>query len=229
MRHLSLAAAATLAALIPAAASADTITDTFTVNRTGPAFVPNVEVVIPTFDSSLGTLTTETFTLSGTFTPAFTWSTDPQDAPFPATVPVSLTGSVGVIPKELLTLPSETLLAIYNGMEIGGYVATGTAQQFSVTNIALPDNLDFDVDQIDVLAEDSVTPHRFPYGPGLADLGALSSTLTVAYEYTPNSPARLPEPATLPLLTIGLAGLCSIVQRRQIAPGLGSHAGKPSR
>jgi hypothetical protein len=208
------AAATILAALIPAAASADIITDTIQVNRSGPAFVENVEVLPPLFDPSLGTLTGATLTLAGTYTPAFDWGIISEPPGAPLSVPVTLTGHIGVLPKQNVALPSEDLQAVYHLPGFDTYGAQGTPEPFSVSGI-VTDPSYFNPGQIDISAYTTAVPTHIAGAPELADFGALSSTLTISYEYTPLAP--VPEPATFALLGAGLAGLCGTRFRRRSA------------
>jgi hypothetical protein len=114
MRTIGAAVAAIALAGLPPAASAAVITDTVQVNESGPQFMPPFQVVVPRFDTSLGTLTGESLTLAGSFTPGFEWGVG-GPGPLPDSVPAVLAPRIGLFHGQFIDLPGENVQAIRSG------------------------------------------------------------------------------------------------------------------
>lgn len=204
MKPIILAACAALA-VSPALADTVATSAPFSVQANG-TYNGDFVAFPPAFDPALGTLTGETLTIAGTFTPGHEWQST-GGGYSPSSVPVTLTGHIGIdgyLPETVLA--AENVSAARVGSGPYTWTAIGTPEAFSVS-AAGPGTI-----YPDVLAWTQAAAVGYaPTWTGVSDLLYVAGTATAVYDYTPADP--LPEPGTLALLGSGLVGFLAFSSR----------------
>ncbi|HEX3350091.1 MAG TPA: choice-of-anchor E domain-containing protein [Acetobacteraceae bacterium] len=227
------AAAGFAVGMFAVAAHASVITETFTVSAATPAFT--VDLSVPSFNTGLGTLTAVAITADTTET------ADLEVVNFNATktgsfssstiaVPIMITGPLGtMLNASVLTNPVSGSVSKRVGAVPGTTTISGLTDTTSSTlNVSSADFGGFERPPgghsytLSFVAGDTVVTGTKLTGPppnhfstelffgGDAEVGG---TVTVQYTYTPV--ISTPEPASIAVLGVGVAGLIGFARRRK--------------
>ena len=173
-------------------AQAASITETFTLD-TLTGYASETGSAFSAFDPALGTLNSVTYDV--TATASFTGG-EPTGLNL-ATYVLTFAGRDSTN-TAVLTTQSMTAASLGNGVAQASLTATDS----SVATYLVPS---------------AVTPNLMIEGGALASLSSTFPTESVTYNYTPFSPAPVPESSSITLLAIGFAGLTWSLRHRPLS------------